>query len=128
MTLLKLIGIVFCMVFLVLLIKQYKPEFVLPIMVCGGCLILFSLIGQIDSMFISIRKISDNVGINILYIEIIFKIIGISYLCEFASSVCKDCGQSAFSAKIDLAGKLLILSSALPVFDELLKIITSILP
>lgn len=127
MMLLKLIGAVFCIVFLIILIKQYKPEFALPLSVCAGAWILYGIIGQVSDLMKNIRKISETVGMNILYSELLFKIIGISYVCEFASAVCKDCGEGAFGVKIDLAGKLIILSSSIPVFTEILKLISAIL-
>lgn len=128
MTLLKIIGFVFCLAFIVVFIREYRPEFALSVTVCGGAWLFFYIVGQIDTLFAKVRDISDTVGVDILYIEILFKIVGISYLSEFSSAVCKDCGQTALGVKVELAGKLLILSSALPVFSELLKIITTVLP
>ncbi|MBQ7039141.1 MAG: hypothetical protein IJN39_01080 [Clostridia bacterium] len=128
MTIIKLIGIVFCFTFIVIFIKQYRPEFALPVTVCGGIWAFFYITDQVDGLFMKMRDVADLVGIDILYIEILFKIVGVSYLCEFSSAVCKDCGQAAFGVKIELVGKLMILSASIPVFNELLKIITSILP
>lgn len=126
--LLKIIGFVFCLAFILALVKQYRPEFALPLMVCGGAWLFFYITGQADSMFSKIRRISENVGVDIMYIEILFKIVGVSYLCEFCTAVCKDCGQAALGMKVELAGKLIILTASMPMFDELLNIITSVLP
>ena len=126
--LLKLIGFAFCFIMVIAFVKEYKPEFVLPISVCAGGVFFYYILAQTGSIFERVRDISQTVGVDILYIEILFKIIGISYLCEFASAVCRDSGQTAFSVKIDLAGKLLILTASLPVFTELIDVITQILP
>ena len=128
MTLVKIIGFVLCFVFILVLVKQYRPEFVLPLTVCAGSWLFFCAIGQADYLFGRVRDISEMVGIDIMYIEILFKIVGVSYLCEFCVAVCRDCGQTALGIKVELVGKLMILTSAMPVFNELLKIITSILP
>lgn len=128
MTLLKIIGFVFCLVFILVIVKQYRPEFVLPLTVCGGAGLFLLIIGQADGLFGRIRQIADNVGVDIMYIEILFKIVGVSYLCEFCVAVCKDCGQAALGMKVELIGKLMILTSSMPVFSELLRIITSVLP
>ena len=128
MTLVKLVGIVFCFVFIILLVKNYRQEYVVPISVCAGAWLFFQIIGQVDLIFNKVLNIADIVGVDILYIEILLKIIGISYICEFASAVCADSGQTAFGVKIDLAGKLLILSSSIPIFTSLIEIITAILP
>ena len=56
-----------------------------------------------------------------------FKVIGVSYMCEFMSAVCKDAGESSIAVKIDVAGKLVILSASLPVFKELIDLISRVL-
>lgn len=128
MSIVKLLMFVICFVFLIEVIKNFKTEFVIPISVCGGVLLFSAILTQTDTLFDKIRELSERLGVDILYIEILFKIIGISYLCEFVSSLCKDVGQTAFSVKVDLAGKLMILSSSLPIFGELIEIIFKILP
>ena len=128
MSIIKLLMFVICFVFLIEVIKNFKSEFVIPISVCAGVLLFSAILTQTESLFEKIRDLSERLGVDILYIEILFKIIGISYLCEFVSSLCKDVGQTAFSVKVDLAGKLMILSSSLPIFGELIEIIFKILP
>lgn len=126
--LLKLVGFAFCFILLISFVKEYRKEFALPVSVCAGVLFFYYILGETDGIFRKVREIAETVGVDILYMEIIFKIIGISYICEFASAVCRDSGQTAFSVKIDLAGKLLILSASLPIFTELIQVITKILP
>ena len=55
-----------------------------------------------------------------------FKVIGISYICESISSICKDAGESSVATKVDIASKLIILSASLPVFKELVNVITKV--
>lgn len=128
MELLKIIGLGFAAVMASVMIKHYKPEFSVPIIVVGGCIFFAYIITAVTGIFDYVRNICDQVGIDIAYIEILFKVVGISYLCEFASAVCKDSGESAVAVKIDIAGKLLILTASLPVFTELVKVVTKILP
>ena len=126
--LLKLLGFALCAVMLILFVNQYRKEFALSISLCAGAVFFYFIAVQAGGIFKKVRALSETVGVDILYIEILFKIIGIAYICEFASAVCRDCGQNAFGVKIDLAGKLMILSASLPVFGELIGIITKILP
>ena len=55
--------------------------------------------------------------------------IGIAYLAEFASGICKDAGYSFLAGQIELAGKLTILTISLPVmlavFDTLKSVLGS---
>ena len=128
MELTKIIGLGLMSLVLITLLKNYHKEFAVPVTVATGVIFFLYVLTAIDSIFSYVRELCEQVGVDIVYIEVLFKVIGISYLCEFASSVCRDSGESAIAVKIDLAGKLLILSSSLPVFSELLKIVMKILP
>ena len=61
------------------------------------------------------------------YFQILLKLIGISFICEFASNICKDAGQASIAKQIEFAGKLAILIVGLPVFESLLGTIQKLL-
>ena len=54
---------------------------------------------------------------------VILKIIGIAYICEFASGICKDAGESAIAAKVETGGKIIIVYLALPLITSLLDLL-----
>ena len=87
---------------------------------------LLSICNNVELVFENIRTVCTNVGIKVVYIEIMFKVIGISYMCEFISAVCKDAGESSIAMKVDVAGKLIILTASLPVFKELIDVIAKV--
>ena len=49
-------------------------------------------------------------------------------LTEFAVSICNDAGESAIGTKIDLGGKVIIISLSIPIIVALLELIIQILP
>ena len=61
------------------------------------------------------------VGINSEFILLLVKLAGISILTEFAVSVCKDMGEGAIASKVDLGGKLLVVSLSVPVISAVLS-------
>ena len=58
---------------------------------------------QIIDLFGAIESYS---GIPGTYIQILLKLVGISFLCEFASNICKDAGQATMAKQVEMAGKL----------------------
>ena len=60
--------------------------------------------------------------------ETILKIIGIAYIAEFGAQITKDAGQGAIASKIELGGKVLILSMAIPILTVIIETIISMLP
>ena len=67
-------------------------------------------------------------GIGEMYLIILLKIIGISYLVEFGAQVCRDAGEGAIASKVELAGKVMILVMAVPIIAFALDTILRLMP
>lgn len=65
---------------------------------------------------------------NTKFIGILLKITGISILTEYAVSICKDSGESSIANKIDLGGKIVVISISIPVISTALESLTKLLP
>lgn len=126
MNIVQILGIALVVALLSIVLKKYTPEFGAIIVVVFGAFFLMYICKTVENVFEEIRKICNGIGVKIIYIEIMFKVIGVSYMCEFISAVCKDAGESSIAVKIDIAGKLIILSASLPVFKELINLITKV--
>ena len=57
------------------------------------------------------------------YLGIFLKVIGITYLCEFAAGICKDSGYQAVAAQIEVVGKLSVLLSGMPIILAVIQTI-----
>ena len=66
-------------------------------------------------------------GVNLFHIEIVLKIIGISYICQFAADICKDAGEASIAGKIELGGKIIIISLSMPIIYNLLDLVNHII-
>ena len=62
------------------------------------------------------------------FLGLLIKITGIAVLTEFAVSICKDSGETAIASKIDMGGKVVIISMSIPIISGLLETIIKILP
>lgn len=104
-------------------VKQFKPEFALPLLLVGSAALLLGLAPQIASIIEAVQRMAQNCGIDSKYIQIVVKTTGIACLCSIAASMCRDAGQSALGSKIELGGRLSILVLAMPVVSELYYVI-----
>ena len=52
------------------------------------------------------------------------KALGVAVVVRVMSALCKDAGQSALAAKMEIAGAVLTLSVCLPLFEQVLDLIT----
>ncbi len=123
MSILQLICIALTTAILCVTVKQFKPEFSLPLLLVGSAALLLGLAPQIASMIEAVQRMAQNCGIDNKYIQIVIKTTGIACLCSIAASMCRDAGQSALGSKIELGGRLTILVLAMPVVSELYYVI-----
>lgn len=128
MDIVKIIGVGIIALIISVIIKQYKPEFAMYISIIAGIIILFLIIDKIYGIITLLTNLSRKTGMNAEYLTILLKITGIAILTEFAVSICKDSGESAIASKIDLGGKVIVISMSIPIISALLEIIMKIIP
>ena len=128
MEIIRIIGIGLIALIIIILLKQYKPEFAIYISLLTGALILLLLTDQLTGIVNLIQSIAGKANINSKFLSLLIKITGIAFLSEFAVSICKDSGEGAIASKIELGSKIIIISMSIPIISSLLEIILQILP
>ena len=83
---------------------------------------------QIQIIISMIENLASNANVNMLYVRTILKIIGIAYIAEFAAHISKDAGLRGDGAKVELAGKIIILALAVPIMTALIETIIQMMP
>lgn len=126
MDIFQIVGVALIGLLLVQTLKGQVPQvsMILTLMTC--VLIIFMILPNILLVKEIVNHLSTYVSGDEMYISIIFKIIGIAYISEFASAICNDAGESAISNKIELAGKMIILVISSPIIFTLLELIVTI--
>ena len=57
------------------------------------------------------------------YLTLLFKVVGITWISELVSGICKDSGYSAVASQVELFGKIAILFAGMPIFLALAETI-----
>ena len=127
MEIVKIIGIGFTSLIIIIILKQYKPEFTIYVSLITGSTILFMVVSKLNGIIMLINNLSNKIGIENEFLKIVLKITGIAILTEFAVSICKDSGETAIANKIDFGGKVIIVSISIPIITALLELILQIL-
>ncbi len=128
MEIIKIIGIALIALIIIVMLKQYRPEYAVFISILTGVLILMLVMDKLTGIISLIKSIQDKYSINTQFIAILIKITGIAFLSEFAVSICKDSGEAAIASKIELGSKIIIISMSIPIISNLLEIILKIMP
>ena len=119
---LGVIGVVFA-----IQLKQEKAEVAVYLCIVLSLIVFFSIFEQLEYLVNVIRSIGDFVKIDVTYVSTLMKMIGITYLAEFSSSICKDAGYQAIATQIEIFSKLTILVLSMPILLTLLKTIQEFL-
>lgn len=128
MDIVKIIGIGFIALIIIILLKQYKPEFSLYVSLLAGGLILLISFDKLSGIVSLLNNLANKTSLGGEFLGILLKITGIAILTEFAVSICKDSGESSIANKIDMGGKICMVAISIPVISGLLNTIIDILP
>lgn len=128
MDIIKIIGVGLIALIIIIVLKQYRPEFVIYVSIIAGVIILILIMDKVSAIIDLLTSLSNKTVINNEFLVLLIKITGIAFLTEFSVSICKDSGETAIANKIDIGGKVLIISMSIPIIASLLETIIKILP
>lgn len=109
-------------------IKKQSPEVALLISITATVLIFLMVLPMLTEAVQIVTHIGNLADGHAVYVNLALRVIGVAYMAELGASVCKDAGETAIAAKIDLAGRVIILVMALPIVMDILRIVTGLLP
>ena len=90
--------------------------------------ILFSFIIDRLGVFVStVGELASYIDMDAGYLATMLKMVGITYIAEFSSGVCRDAGYQTIAGQIEIFGKLTILALGMPVLLALLETIREFL-
>ncbi|HHZ03281.1 MAG TPA: hypothetical protein GX396_10185 [Tissierellia bacterium] len=109
MLLSKITFIAVITVVLGITLSKFNSEFKVYITVIFGILVLFMLFNELKIYLEEIINLFIRYDIKTEYFSTILKIVGIAYICDFISLLCKDLSYESVGKKVEIAGKLIIL-------------------
>ncbi len=114
-------------ILMALQLKALKPDY--SVYLClGVSLLIFSFVAEKLSVIMDgLQAVQDCLPLKAGYLQILMKIVGITYIAEFASDLCKDAGYQTIAGQIQIFGKLSVLAVSIPVLTALLDTIQTFL-
>lgn len=111
---------------ILIVLKNVNYEFFVVASVLSGIFISIYVFKIVYEEVLFIKNLVNISGVSTSIYKIILKIVGIGYLTEFSSQTLNDFGLQSLSNKVILAGKVIIIYVALPIFSSLVSLITSL--
>ena len=127
MNIAALCGITLVSTVVCVLLKKYVPEYSVMAEIAIGIIIMSVVLYEFSPALSEIKSLLSTANIPTEYGQILFKSIGICFLTQFASDSCKDAGERSLATKIELAGKISIIITALPLFEKIIKTAISLM-
>ncbi len=101
--------------------KTQKPEYAMYIGFSIGILIFCYALKEFEIVLNQFERIKKYLGTGESYLSILLKVIGITYICEFSSSICKDAGYGTIAEQIEVLGKLTVMIAGLPILFAVIE-------
>ena len=114
MNIFSILGIALVAAVLISLLRQYKPEFALPVEICAAVLIIALLLPTVTEILDSLRNMIELSGMDIRYFTLLAKAVGITVIVQLTADACRDSGESALAHKVEFAGRAAVIVLALP--------------
>lgn len=124
---LNLIGVICAISVVSVLLKRYLPEYSLILNLSISIILFLYLAPNIMIVLNQIKSLISSCNIPEKYVSVLFKSLGVCFVVQFASDACRDVGEIALSSKIEIVGKILVLTFSLPFFNEIASIAMRIL-
>lgn len=113
-------------VIIILTLRSRNSEIALMLGISCSIIILLSMLSQVSLIISTLNSIVAASNININYIVILLKVIGICLITEFAVNTCKDAGSQSLAGNVSLAGKIMVTITALPLYSDILNTVLSL--
>lgn len=127
MEFLKLVCGVMVGVLFALKLKQINSPLWIYLSIVLSMFVLFYVINRIGFILDYLTELLDEIGLEKGYFQILIKIIGISYLCEFTSSICKESGFLSIAGQIEIGGKMTMMFMSMPILVSIIETISALL-
>jgi len=127
MSFIKIICGVMVGVLLVIKLKGSGSPMGTYLSVALSVFVLFYVLDRMTYVVDFFDRVMDDIGLESGYLEILIKIVGISYLCEFTANICREAGCVAVAGQVEISGKLTMMVLSMPILFAIVDTITGVL-
>lgn len=123
MEILRIAGLALLGVFAAMLLKGGKGEYstlaglAMALLVCGYVVVnLLEVVAAVENLW-------NGIAGNTEFLHILLRIVGITYISDLTSGICKECGYGVLAGQVTVAGKMGVLLAGFPIFMNLLEFV-----
>ena len=126
MTIITICGAAIVTAVLAVMLRSQSPHSAMLLSVAAGAIIILSLLKNLPGTLSGIQSVLSDGGIDTSDIAILLKVMGICFVTEFTCDCVTEAGLLSLSTNISFAGKILVLLTSLPLFQNIISVITTL--
>lgn len=127
MELVRVLGVGVAGTILALTLSKHGGGYGLLVGLATGCLLLMMILSETEKLGASLRELAGVGGLSSAYLSRVVRILGLACLTEAGSRICRDGGQGNVALKVELCGRVMILTAVLPAVREVLTAAETVL-
>ena len=128
MEIVQIVGIGLVSTVILLILRRQKPEIAVLAGTAAGAVIFMIIAAKLSAVADLLEEYAARADISPMSFTAVLKITGIAHIAEFGAGICRDAGEGAIAAKIEMAGKVIIIALAVPIITSLLDLVLKIMP
>lgn len=110
-------------VFLALILQKEKSEFAMLLVLAAGMILFTYILLRMQTIVSFLSDMLDYLPVDNTYLLPLLKMLGIAYIAEFSSSICKESGYSAIAGQMEFFAKLSIVALSIPELMYLMDVL-----
>ena len=126
MNIITICGAAIVTAVLAVMLRSQSPHSAMLLSVAAGAIIILSLLKYLPGTLSGIQSVLADGGIDTADIAILLKVMGICFVTEFTCDCVTEAGLLSLSTNISFAGKILVLLTSLPLFQNIITVITTL--
>ena len=93
MEMMQIAGFSVAAAFAALTVRRIHPEMGMLLVLCAGAILLMLAAGKLEGIVEVMSSLCQKAQLKDQYLGVLLKVIGVSYLSQFAAQVCRDAGE-----------------------------------
>ncbi|MBR2925685.1 MAG: hypothetical protein IKC28_11735 [Clostridia bacterium] len=128
MTFWQWLGIAVAAAVLCMLVRRWQPDMAGVVAVVAGGILLLGALDSLNGLEGVLDRLCSIGGLNREYLQLMMKVLGMSYAADLAAQTCEDLGESGLALKVNLVGKWCMFSVIAPMLLDVLEMIVALVP
>ena len=114
MDIFKIFAVAITGTVLYIFVKQHKPELATGVQTATILIIFMFVLSYAGAVIGQIKEIIENYNLKAEFLSPMIKALGIAVITQITADLCKDNGNTSAGAKVEFAGRIIIIAMILP--------------